>query len=102
MAALYESLGTNIVVDAIIRASDVNDIIDAVNLELSRRSYTGLSTKVSVDTPILGSVRDNLRADLVKMSYGGDDNPAQPFSSANEFQKYITYIKHLYSQILTS
>lgn len=100
MAALYNSLGTNIVINAIIRASDVNDIVDAVNIELSRRSYTGMSDKVNVDDPILLNTRDNLRTDLETMLYDGSDNPAQVFNSADEFQKYINYIKYLYSQDL--
>lgn len=100
MAEFYNTLGKDIVIDAIIKAKDANDVVTALTRELTRRGLTGTVQSVTAETEIEGSVRDKIRADLGQMDYVGADNPAQTRAEAQEMQKYIAYIKALYEKKL--
>lgn len=100
MAEFYNSLGLDIVIDAIIQADDANDLVTAVGRELTRRKLTGGATTVQAENVVLSSYRDQLRADLELMGYNGAANPKQTRITANEVKDYVTYIQKLYAQNL--
>lgn len=99
MANFYNGLGTNIAINAIIRAADIKDIQTAVQRELNRRSKSAASSTVVPGGLMKGEVRDKIRSNLLQVGFDRN-KPTYPYASAAEFQTYVSYIKELYRQIL--
>ena len=100
MADFYTNLGVNINIDSVIRTIDVNEIIDAVNQELSRRNYSTIS-EATDDTVIAVATRNNIRSQLVELGLSSDTKQYD-ICKASEMQDYIAYIKTLYEKNIRS
>jgi hypothetical protein len=98
MTAVYNALGKDLVLDAIVRASDVNDIETYIVRELKRRSLSYTQVTATVDTPATSAMKDAIHNNCVKAGYSKTE--ATGNLSAAQMQRYIAYIKELYKKIV--
>lgn len=101
MVDFYTRLGINIVLDAIVRASDVNDVEKAIIRELNRRRMTTNSVTAVADTPITAAILDSIHKNCKTGGYTGAD-PVKGLLSASQMQTYISFIKELYRKKIVS
>lgn len=99
MAEVYAALGKDIVLNAIIKASDVNDIETCIIRELERRGISYTSAMATEDNPASTEMRESIHNNCVAGGYATDE-PATTIPSASQMQRYIAYIKELYNKIV--
>ena len=98
MAEVYAALGKDIVLDAIARASDVNEIESCIVRELQRRGISYTSATAAKDTPNAASIKTAIHDNCAKAGY--TQNEPTGVLSAAQMQRYIAYIKELYGKII--
>jgi hypothetical protein len=105
MAEVYNALGEDIIVNSIIRASDVNEILTYIQREMTRRgvSYSSnpygnsqmtAGTKISI-TPV-----KSIDWDCRQVGY----STSETFNtmSAAQMKRYAAFIKDLYGKIIVT
>lgn len=100
MTSVYDALGEDIIMNAIMKAKDVNDIEAYLMRELQRRSIS-YTTPTSV---LKGSIIDkSFKTDIdtlaKKGGYTTNESSSNP-NSAALMQRYIAFIKKLYKEII--
>lgn len=98
MAEVYAALGKDIVLNAIAKASDVNEIETCIIRELQRRGISYVSSAAAKDTPIAAAMKSAIHSNCVKAGYTG--NEPIGILSADQMQRYIAHIKELYGKIV--
>ncbi len=101
MTSVYTNLGKNIVLDAIVRASDVNEIENSIVRELNRRRLTKDQKTAVAEQPITGEMLDSIHKNCKTGGYTGAA-PEKGVLSASQMQTYIKYIQDLYKKIIVS
>lgn len=91
-------MGKDIVLNAIARASDVNEIESCIVRELQRRGISYTSATATKDTPQAVSVKTAIHNNCVNAGYNKEE-PTGVLSAA-QMQRYIAYIKELYEKII--
>lgn len=99
MAEVYAALGKDIVLDAIIKASDVNEIESCIIRELKRRGINYTSVVATLGNPISAEMQTSIQNNCVAGGYATNE-PTTTVPSASQMQRYISYIKELYSKIV--
>jgi hypothetical protein len=98
MAEVYGALGKDLVLDAIARASDVNDIEDCIVRELDRRGISCASAVATADAPAVSAMKDAIHDNCVAAGYANAEATGR--LSAAQMQRYIAFIKELYGKIV--
>ena len=101
MSEVYEALGKDIVLNAIVKASDVNEIESCIVRELSRRNISYSNETATVGSPISSSMKTTIHNNCVKGGYSTDESSVTGLS-ASQMQRYVTFIKELYKKIVVS
>ena len=99
MSEIYQNLGANVVLNSFVKASDFNDIQSAIIRELQRRNITVVSNdSASTSSTVKGSMRESIHNNCVAGGYTGTESSST--ITAEQLQRYITFIKGLYSKIV--
>ena len=99
MTEIYEALGEDIILNSIVMASDFNDIQEAIIRELTRRGITVVSSETaSVGNIVSSSIRQGIHDNCAAAGYQTSETAST--ISAEQLQRYITFIKELYSKIV--
>ena len=95
------ALGKDIVLGAIIKAKDINQIEECIIRELNRRGLTPISETIEKDTVISTTDRDAIHDNCVAAGYTNDESGVSVVSAA-QLKRYVDFIKELYSKIVVS
>lgn len=101
MTEVYEALGKEIILNALMKASDVNDVVKCLEREIERRNISDCYTDDSLagGNPIVTSVMQTIDKNCRELLGYTDTETFNAYSAA-QMQRYIAYIKELYSKIV--
>ena len=100
MSEVYAALGEDIVLNALIRASDVNEIEDCIIRELSRRGISYTDVDAVAGEAISVEIKTAIHNNCVAGGYTTGETGV--ILSAAQMQRYVAFIKELYSKIVVS
>lgn len=98
MATVYDALGGDIILNAIIYASDVKEIYDCIIRELNRRGLGVTTTTITAGTSMTATPIEDIDTNCRTAGYTTSETFARP--TAAQMQRYVTYIKELYEKIV--
>ena len=100
MAEVYAALGQDIVLGAIVKASDINDIQSSLVRELARRKMSNVSTQVGTNAYAFKNDIQKIDTDCRSIDYKNEETFDN--ITTEQLQRYVEFIKTLYSKILVS
>lgn len=96
---IYNQLGTDIMINAIVYASDVDEVENFILNELSRRGRGGTAMNPSTGQVAYRSVISAIDSNCRSVGYTGSGTIAD-IPTASDIRRYINYAKQLYLQNL--
>lgn len=99
MTEVYDALGKDIVMGAIVKAKDVSQIEECIIRELERRGIATTPTTIAQDGTITAANKNAIHSNCVAAGYTNDETGVSTISAA-QLQRYISFIKELYKKIV--
>lgn len=99
VANFFNTLGTNITLNTIIKAEDINNVAEAIIKELTRRGKTSTNVKTEIGSSAATTMLQSIHNNCVTGGYATTEATAVGTKlSADQIQRYITFIKGLYAK----